>query len=64
MIDLGGLPGSTSLFGELNINDSGQVIGFSVVAGGYLYATEWSGGVVINLGEACLGLSRLAQPPT
>ncbi len=48
MIDLGGLPGS-SLSEALSINDSGQVIGFSVVDG-VTYATEWSGGSIINLG--------------
>jgi probable HAF family extracellular repeat protein len=34
----------------VSINDSGQVVGFSVVDG-VTYATEWSGGSVINLGS-------------
>jgi probable HAF family extracellular repeat protein len=41
------LPGAT--FSEAqDINDAGQVVGFSVV-GGLTYATEWSDGNVINL---------------
>jgi probable HAF family extracellular repeat protein len=48
VIDLGGLPGS-SLSEALSINDSGQVVGFSVVDG-VTYAAEWSGGSIINLG--------------
>jgi probable HAF family extracellular repeat protein len=48
VIDLGSLPDS-SLSEALSINDSGQVVGFSVVDG-VTYATEWSGGSVINLG--------------
>ena len=48
MIDLGGLPGS-SLSEAEGINDAGQVVGFSVVDD-VTYATEWSGGSVINLG--------------
>lgn len=45
---MGGLPGS-SLSEAVGINDAGQVVGFSVVDG-ITYATEWSGGSVINLG--------------
>jgi len=48
VIDLGGLPGS-SLSEAESINDSGQVVEFSVVDG-VTYATEWSGGSIINLG--------------
>jgi probable HAF family extracellular repeat protein len=48
VIDLGGLPGS-SLSEAVSINDSGQVVGFSVVDD-VTYATEWSSGRVINLG--------------
>ena len=43
------MPGST--FNEAyGINDSGQVVGASIV-GGVEYATEWSGGSIINLGK-------------
>ena len=38
-----------SLGEAVSINDSGRVVGFSVVDGA-TYATEWSGGGVINLG--------------
>jgi probable HAF family extracellular repeat protein len=50
IIDLGGLPGSTTsqAFG---INDAGQVVGLSVVDG-VDYATEWSHGHIINLARA------------
>ena len=43
-----GLPGSTFSI-ALSINNAGQVVGSSLV-GGVGYATEWSGGSVINLG--------------
>jgi probable HAF family extracellular repeat protein len=63
---LGGLPGS-SLSEAESINDSGQVVGFSVVDG-VTYATEWSGGGVINLGglpgatfSAADGINNLGQ---
>ncbi len=45
---MGGLPGSTDN-GASGINDAGQVVGSSEV-GRVTYATEWSGGSVINLG--------------
>src|SRR5208282_3032757 len=45
---LGGLPGSTSSSAS-GINNCGQVVGVSEVGGSY-YATEWSGGKIINLG--------------
>jgi uncharacterized membrane protein len=51
VIDLGGLPGSTSAAAE-SINDHGQVAGWSSgpTSGGYFsQATEWSGGQVIDL---------------
>ena len=48
IIDLGGLPGATTSR-ALGINDSGVVVGYSVV-GGVDYATEWSDGSIINLG--------------
>ena len=43
------MPGSTQSYAE-GINDAGQVVGWSQV-GGTVYATEWSGGSVINLGR-------------
>ena len=52
-INLGGLPGSTDSIAEA-INDAGQVVGYSDVGGlfgGVGYATEWSRGRMINLGE-------------
>jgi probable HAF family extracellular repeat protein len=49
VISLGGLPGSTSSSAS-DINDAGQVVGYSVVDGDE-YATEWMpNGKVINLG--------------
>ena len=33
----------------MSVNDTGQVVGFSVVDG-VTYATEWSGDSIINLG--------------
>jgi uncharacterized membrane protein len=47
VINLGGLPGSTSSF-AFDINDAGRAVGASVV-GSIIYATEWRGGRVINL---------------
>jgi probable HAF family extracellular repeat protein len=49
MMDLGGLPGAISSAATA-INDSGQVVGWSLI-GRVSYATEWSDGAVINLGE-------------
>ena len=48
VINLGGLPGSTSSVAE-SINNDGQVVGYSAVDG-INYAVEWSHGSVINLG--------------
>ena len=48
VINLGGLPGSTSSYAE-GINDAGQAVEFSMV-GGLETPTEWSGGGVISLG--------------
>ena len=48
--NLGGLPGST-YSGAFAVNDAGEVVGDSgVVFGGTIYAMEWSGGSVIDLG--------------
>ena len=47
--DLGSLPGSTG-FEAVAINDSGQVVGWSIV-GDYSYATEWIDGVPHSLGN-------------
>jgi probable HAF family extracellular repeat protein len=44
---LGGLPGSTGS-GASAINDVGVVVGYSDF-GDVAYATEWSGGSIINL---------------
>jgi uncharacterized membrane protein len=43
----GGLPGSTDSIAE-SINNAGQAVGYSYV-GGFVRATEWSGGKVIDL---------------
>jgi uncharacterized membrane protein len=57
-VQLGSLPVTRSSGAE-GINDVGQVVGSSLVGGYYVqnelvgavaYATEWSGGTVINLG--------------
>ena len=48
VIKLGGLPGSGTSFAE-GINDSGRVVGTSVI-GPITYATEWRRGSIINLG--------------
>jgi hypothetical protein len=48
VINLGGLPGSTSS-GPIAVNDSGQAVDFSL-GGGVISATEWSEGNVIDLG--------------
>jgi hypothetical protein len=48
VINLGGLPGSTSS-GPIAVNDSGQAVDFSL-GGGVISATEWSDGNVIDLG--------------
>jgi probable HAF family extracellular repeat protein len=47
-INLGAPPGST-FSGAFGINDSGQLVGLSYNGSGPDYATEWSGGSVINL---------------
>jgi probable HAF family extracellular repeat protein len=48
--ELAALPGTTiPVYYAVAINDSGQVVGDSSI-GGTEYATEWSGGKVINLG--------------
>ena len=49
VINLGGLPGSTSS-SAYSINDAGQAVGVSLVAASTGYAVEWSGGNVIDLG--------------
>jgi len=46
--DLGTLGGSTSY--ALAINDAGQVVGFSTIAGGQKRAFLYSGGIMTNLG--------------
>jgi uncharacterized membrane protein len=48
VINLGGLPGSTSSQAN-GIDDAGQVVGDGLI-GGVEVATEWSNGNVINLG--------------
>jgi uncharacterized membrane protein len=47
IVNLGGLPGSTTS-GAFSINNVGQAVGSS----DSVYATQWSGGHVINL-KAC-----------
>ena len=47
VINLGGLPGAASTVADA-INDTGQVVGTSVV-GGVGNAVEWSGGSLITL---------------
>jgi probable HAF family extracellular repeat protein len=49
-INLGSLSGSTDS-AAYGINDAGQVVGYSVVAGLGIFATEWSDGSFINLGR-------------
>jgi uncharacterized membrane protein len=49
VIELGGLPGSTTSTAN-SINDAGQAVGQSVV-NGVFYATEWNGSKIINLGS-------------
>jgi probable HAF family extracellular repeat protein len=59
VIDLGGLPGSTSSI-AYSINDSGQVVGECLFANGSGIATEWSGGTIINLGSLLESLNSTA----
>ena len=66
VINLGGMPGSTSSVAE-GINNAGQAVGVSIVRG-VDYATEWSGGKVINLGglpgstfSAAYGINNAGQ---
>ncbi len=52
IINLGGLSGSTGSE-ALDINEAGQVVGYSDFLDGHTSATEWSGGLggsIINLG--------------
>jgi uncharacterized membrane protein len=60
--DQGGPPlhtGSTGS-GAFNINDAGQVVGLSIVAGVDV-PTEWSGGSIINLGGLPGSTGSIAQ---
>jgi hypothetical protein len=66
VIDLKGLPGFTESQAA-SINNSGQVVGFSIV-GGVEAATEWSRGSVMNLGglsgsegSAAIGINSVGQ---
>src|SRR2546425_7732157 len=58
MTDLGALPGGGSS-SALGINNSGQVVGWSLLAGGgTTHAFLWSNGVMTDLGTLGGGLSQ------